>query len=152
MCIRDSVKESLERRYGKYSVFDDNGNLKIYDCTIGDYYFKYADFGFQYGYNGAKFNSARFSHPFDVGQAKIAKTVRDNLFKTLRAKYEKEYIEEFVNEDGFKCYKFGLNPVEPDLVLGIISLYKGESKGGKVYLYLDLEYLPIHYYHKSSDF
>lgn len=78
------------------------------------------------------------------------KSNRDYLYSIIKNKYT--YLEEYVNDQGFKCYKFGINPLDDSRVLGLITLERAESKGGDIRLYLTLHYLPIYYIDKSSDF
>ena len=148
----DDVKEMLERRFGLYSVREKNGNLSMYDCQIGDVKFQFAEFYFQYAGNRSYFNSASFSIPFELSMSKKAQSHRDYLYSFLKSKYENDNLEEYVNEDGYKCYKFGINPIDSSKVLGLITLMKGESKDGKMRLFLDLDYLPIYFVDKAADF
>lgn len=148
----DEVKEQLENRFGYYSTHPSGGNIVMSNISMGGVEFNLAEFGFQYKGNYSWFNSATFQKYFAVSETKDAKEVRDYLYSLIREKYEDEYLETFTNEEGFKCYKFGLNPYDDSKVLGIISLTKSKGKDGKQRLYLLLEYLPIWYLSKSSDF
>lgn len=148
----EETRATLEKRFGKYSVHEDNGDLRIIDFSMGDFKFNFGTFMFQFAGDKTYLNAASFSTLYDKSSADIAKNNRDYLYSLLKDKYADEYLEEFTNEQGFKCYKFGLNPKDPDKVLGLITLERGKGKEGKERLYLNLDYLPIHYLDKSSDF
>ncbi len=147
-----TVKSMLESRYGKYEVHEDEGCLKLYNFTMGDFFFKFGTFYFQWNGDNTYFNAAEFSLPSDDNNVETMKSSRDYLYSLLKEKYENEYLEQFINDEGFKCYKFGINPIDSTQVLGNIILHRSKSNDGKTRLYLDLNYLPIHYVSKSSDF
>lgn len=146
----NSVKQALEDRYGKYSVYEDNGNLRVYDLAVGDYKFDSGKFEFQRNGGNTYFYFAIFSEHYSLSNKKEAIRNRDFLFSLISDKYE--YTESFVNDDGFKCYKFGKNPLDNSRVLGLITLAKGVGNDGISRYYLELSYGPIYYISKSSDF
>lgn len=146
------VKEQLENRFGLYKTYDDGGSLCMYNIYMGDIEFNSAKFYFQYSGNKSWFNAAEFQKHYPASEVSAAKNTRDYLFTLIKDKYEDEYLEEFTNEQGFKCYKFGSNPYDESNVLGIIQLKRGKGKDGISRLYLFLNYLPISYVSKSSDF
>lgn len=148
----EKTKSSLEKRFGKYHVSEDNGKLAVYGLMLGDFPFKTGDFMFQYQGDFTYFNAATFSNWYELNQLDIAKSDRDFLYSLLKDKYADEFLEEYTNEQGFKCYKFGLNPVDDSKVLGLITLHRGAGKDGEERYYLMLDYLPIHYLDKASDF
>lgn len=143
---------ALEKRFGYINVHKKNGNLQLYDFYMGDLMFKFGTFFFQYNGNRSYFNAASFSIPYEKKDLDAAKAVREILYNLLKDKYENEYLEEFKNEQGFKCYKFGLNPIDNTKVLGIISIDRANGNDGIERYYLNLDYLPIHYLDKTSDF
>ena len=148
----ETVKQQLEQRLGKYSVYEDNGTLRISDFTMGDFYFHFGIFRFQYDGNKSFMSEADFAIFSEINDIENMESKRDYLYSLLKNKYEDEYLEEFINEQGFKCYKFGVNPLDDSRVLGKISLFQAESRKGKEQLYLRLHYGPIYYIDKSSDF
>lgn len=148
----ETVKAQLEKRFGRYKVSEDEGCLNMYGLRIGEIYFTFGTFNFQYDGDKSYFNSANFSLPADKNEVEDMKYMRDYLYSQLKEKYKDEYLEEFTNEEGFKCYKFGINPLDSSKVLGIISLQRMKSNDGETRLYLNLDYLPIYYIDKSADF
>lgn len=144
------TKKALEDRYGVGSVSELEGGLYVFDLQMGDYYFNLASFEFQRDANGTYFNHAKFERRFSVNDVKTAKTERDYLFGLIEEKY-KDDNGSYINDQGFKCYWFGKNPKSIG-ALGVVHLEKGKSRGGQTYLFLTLEYGPIYYLPKSSDF
>ncbi len=114
--------DALEKRFGKYKVIEDKGSLRIYNFPMGDFHFQSGKFMFQYKGDESYLNAATFSNWYDKDQQEIAKSDREYLYSLLKDKYEDEYLEEFSNDFGFLCYKFGLNPVDSSKVLCIISI------------------------------
>ena len=148
----ETVKAALEERYGKYEVSEVDGQLKIYGLTVGDFHFDIGTFTFQRNGSQSYFSSAEFQKHYSVTSTSGAKAERDYLYNTIKDKYADEYLEAFTNDQGFKCYKFGIDPKDESKVLGNIQVFKGRSKGGQTYLYLIMEYGPIYYIDKASDF
>lgn len=148
----EKTLSTLQKRFGKFKVIEDKGTLQIYEFLMGDFKFQTGDFKFQYNGDSSYLNAATFSNWYDLNQLDTAKKDRDFLYSLLKDKYEDEYLEEFTNDQGFKSYKFGLNPVDSSKVLGIITLEKSKGNDGKERYYIFLEYLPIHFLDKASDF
>jgi hypothetical protein len=149
----ETVKSALVQRYGAGSVEDDNGVLKIYqNVNVGDYAFDYAHFDFQRQGSKSYFYFAHFEAHFPLGSSKEAIANRDYLFNLLKGKYMSDYVDSYINDQGYKCYKFGTNPRNNDMPLGYITLSKSVGNDRKERLYLDLEYGPIYYIDKSADF
>ena len=148
----DDVLGYLSQRFGKYNVHKNETGLTVYNCKLGDVSFHLGEFGFQYDNNNSYFNSATFQIHYELSESNAAKDTRDYIFSLLKEKYEDEYIEEYTNDEGYKCYKFGVNPFDEDMALGLITLERAKGKDGKSRLYVLLEYLPIYYLPKSSDF
>lgn len=144
--------DALRQRFEWFSVREDQGNLKIYDFKMGGFEFKVGELGFQYNGSKSYLNSAHFETWFDSNETARAKNNRDYLYLLISQKYEDEYLEELINDNGFKCYKFGINPKDSNKVLGGIYLDRGEGKDGIKRLYLKLEYFPIEFVPFSSDF
>lgn len=144
------TKKALEDRYGAHNVSEMEGALYVFNLQMGNYYFNAAHFDFQRDANGTYFNYAKFERRFSVNEVGTAKTERDYLFGLIEEKY-KDDNGSYINDQDFKCYWFGNNPksVSP---LGVVYLEKGKSRGGETYLFLTLEYGPIYYLPKSSDF
>lgn len=148
----ETVKTALEERYGKFNVKEVDGQLKIYGLTMGEFHFDFGTFSFQRKGSQTYFSDAEFQKYYSPTDESIVKGDRDYLYSIIKDKYADEYLEEYVNEQGFKCYKFGLNPRDEDKVLGLIQVFRATSKGGEKHLYLRLEYGPIYYIDKASDF
>lgn len=147
-----TTKELLAQRFGKYSVHEDNGTLMLYDFRMGDFSFSIGRFIFQYNGSKSYLNSAEFQTHYDASSTSAAKQSRDYLFSLIKPKYEDDYIEEYINDDGFKCYRFGINPMDDNRALGVVALERGKGRDGKERLYLHLIYFPIEYISASSDF
>lgn len=148
----DGVKHMLEERIGEYKVIEDGGSLKVYGISIGGFEFKFGEFNFQYAGNLSYFNAASFQTYYSRNNVDVAKRDRDYLFSLLKNKYKDEYLEEYINEQGFKCYRFGTNPKDEYSSLGAIVLQRGKGNDGISRLYLHLVYFPIHYIDESYDF
>lgn len=148
----ETVKQQLEQRLGEYSVIEDNGTLRISDFTMGDFYFHFGIFRFQYDGSKSFMSEADFAIFSEINDVEYMESNRDYLYSLIKEKYKGDYLEEFTNEQGFKCYKFGTNPLDNSKVLGKISLFQAESRKGTEQLYLRLHYGPIYYIDKSSDF
>ncbi len=148
----EEVKSMLEDRYGRYNVLEDKGNLWVSEALVGDFHFDYLEFEFQRRGNSSYFYYSRFSMLFAVDEQESACETRDLLWNDIKRKYESIYTEEYANDNGFKCYKFGIDPLDESKVLGVLSLNKGVGGDGKKRLYLYLTYGPIYYIDKTSDF
>lgn len=146
------VKRSLEDRFGEFSVHENKGVLKIYDVEVGGFHFKYAEFDFQRNSGLSYFNYASFQTFYSATDIQTARDERDYLYSLLKDKYKNDYVEEYINKQGYKCYRFGTDPVDKNKALGRITLEKSKGKDGKTRLYLLLTYGPIYYLDKSSDF
>lgn len=144
---------ALQQRFGRFSLREDQGNLKIdNDFQIGGFWFNFGELMFQYNGSKSYLSSACFQLYFDLKDVDMAKKQRDYLYSLLSPKYKDMYLAEFISDEGFKCYKFGINPKDPNKVLGCISLQKLKGKDGIKRLYLMLEYFPIEFVPISSDF
>ena len=108
----ETVKEKLQQRFGRYSIHEDNGDLWMSKLKMGGIEFDYADFYFQYSPNSSTswFNAARFQKFYSLNDVDTAKRDRDIIFSFIKEKYVNDYIEEYTNDQGFMCYKFGTNP------------------------------------------
>lgn len=131
----EEVKQQLQQRLGEYSVSKNNGKLSINDFKMGDFHFDFGDFYFQYNGDNSYFNEAIFQCYSNENDVEGMKAQRDYLYSLIKEKYEDMYLEEFTNEQGFKCYKFGINPLDNSKVLGVIRLERCESKAGDKKLY-----------------
>lgn len=145
------VKEQLCNRYGKYNVYEDNGSLEIYNLKMGDYTFDIGTFDFQYSGNNSFFYYARFQMIFKLNESSKAKELRDNLSSTLGKKYRCGYM--WTNEQGYRCYSYAL-PGEDPARNPICDLYvqKAASKSKGDFLYVILQYGPIHFINETDDF
>lgn len=148
----ETTKSLLERRFGKSYVFEEQGGLVIYNCKMGDIEFNIGKFFFQYDGDKSYFNEANFTMYSSKDDVQNMKGTRDYLYSLLKDKYKDEYLEEFINDQGFKCYRFGSNPKDKDHVLGGIYLTRDKGEDGIERLYLYLVYLPIYFIDKASDF
>lgn len=147
----DSVKSSLENRYGMFSVMEDKGTLRVFDISVGDYTFNMGEFDFQYSGSNSYFYYAEFQKNFSVNASQQAKDFRENLRFTLSRKYSVGYI--WTNDQGYKCYNFaepGTDPKENPACTLIVQ--KSKSKGGATYIYVTLYYGPHYYLNEASDF
>lgn len=146
------VKTSLEKRYGIASVLEENGALKVYDISVGDYKFDMGFFDFQYQGSKSYFYYAEFQMNFETGEGEKAKRIRDGIKEVMETKYPK--VIEKINEQGYKYYLFGTNPFSEAITHYEILLEtkKEKSVSGKEYLYVVLSYGPYHYIDEASDF
>lgn len=147
----NNVKTKLQERVGAYSVYEENGSLSTGEINVGDFPFDYSEYKFQYDGKISYFSYAYFEKHYKVTDVTMAKDDRDFLLIFLKKKY-KDDIVDFINDQGFKCYRFGSSTVEPDRWLGTLILKKGTGKDGKMRLYIELYYGPLHYIDSSSDF
>lgn len=148
----NDVKSALINRFGLINVLEDGGKIEIYNLSMGDMDFDYAEFNFQRNGSASYFNGAHFESHYSLSDVSGVEIMRDNLYDTLADKYKKQYLGKYTNDQGFVCYKFGLNPRDSTTVLGTIQLEKSYGKDGKMRLYLSLDYGPIYYLDKASDF
>lgn len=148
----EEVKQQLEQRLGKYSVVEKQGMLHIWDFNMGSFHFDFGDFYFQYNGDNSYFNEAVFQCYSNGNDVDAMKARRDYLYSFIKEKYRYERLGEYINEQGFKCYKFGINPFDETKARGLITLERAKSNSGEDNLYLMLYYLPIYYIDKSSDF
>lgn len=81
---------------------------------MGDFEFNYGSFEFQRSGSSSYFNYAYFERRFPINAIKTAKSSRDYLFSLLKDKYEDDYVWNYINDQGFKCYQFGTNPKDAD--------------------------------------
>lgn len=143
---KNEVKNTLENRFGEYSVHELNGNLTVYNCMFAGIEFKSMDFEFAWNNGISYFNSALFQTWFSPSDVETAKKCRDIIFEKIKLKYN--YYEEDANANGFKNYKFGLNPNDSTKVTGMIDLTRDKGKDGVERLYLIVNYFP---YFPNSD-
>ena len=146
-----TVLSTLRERFGHSNVTEENGIIEVENPSLGGFKFQYASFEFQYERGKTYLSNAVFQTNYTLGQESLAKRERDYLLSLMQPKYEKS-IENFTNEDGFKCHRFGTNPRDLSKSLGLIILKKGTGKDGIKRLYLILSYGPINYIDPSSDF
>lgn len=142
----------LKQRFGLSSVRKYQGNIEITDFQMGGLEFDYGELCFQYQGDRTYLNAAHFQAIFRAGDVAGAKEQRDHLYSLMAPKYKDDYLMEFVNEEGFKCYVFGLNPKDPDMALGGFGLFRDKGRDGVKRLYLKLDYFPIEFVPLSSDF
>ena len=112
---------------------------------MGYFRFAYGEFEFQYKGSMSFLSSATFGQKYD--KIEVAKRQRDYLYSLLKDKYADDYLGEYTNAQGFKCYQFGINPNNAEHVLGEITLHRSDNG-----FFLFLTYGPIHYIYRSSDF
>ena len=146
----DVVKAALEERFGRYSVYETNGTLKVYNINVGEFPFDSGTFEFQIDDGRTYFYFAEFDERYPLSNKSVAISNRDYMFSIISDKYD--YVESYVNKDGFKCYKFGDNPLDKNKVLGMIILTKGVGNDGISRYYLYLQYGPIYYVDRTTDF
>lgn len=130
---RDEAKEILQERFGRYSVHEDGGDLKIYGGSVGGFSYRFLNFYFTWVNGKPRFNGAGFSTPFELTEQREAIENRDLIKSTYEKKYD---IVERKNDDGFKYYIFGSD----EQYCGLIEIRKGKSNDGKVRLHLNVYY------------
>lgn len=145
----NEVKEMLETRYGEYHVFEDVGNLHLYNILVGGFSFYTVDFNFQrLGYKMV-LNEIVMQQLFNTNEFSKAKAMRESIAEVLREKYN---IQDIIGKDGIKFYAFGRNPKDKEKNLGFLFITKGKGNDGKTRYYLMLNYGPINYADRSADF
>lgn len=144
-----TVKDGLKERFGEINVIEDGGQLTIIKPVIGGHEFSGAELFFQRRGQSSWLNRVFIQKIYPLSDVKYAKQFRDLLAEELKGKY---YVEDFIDNDGFKCYGFGTNPKNDDEYLGVLSVGKNKGKDGKTRIYLILDYGPIYYINKASDF
>jgi hypothetical protein len=138
---KEEAKAVLENRVGEYKVFDYGSRISVYDQAFAGIEFNILDFNFSWVSGDAFFNSATFQKWFSSSDVDNAKACRDFLFERIKKKYE--YYEEEKNNNGFMCYKFGLNPNDSTRVIGMIDLSRDKGKDEVERLYLVVRYFPF---------
>ena len=156
----ETVKEKLEQRFGRYSTKDDGGDIIMTHIKMGGIDFNYAEFNFQYSPNSSTswFNGASFQKFYSLNDVEAAKRDRDYLIAILKEKYHGKYdgFSEYTNDQGFKCGRFGNDPTfnAPGVsrILGYICIENSKGKDCITRLYLMLNYGPLEYIDRTSDF
>lgn len=147
----DETFSRLVNRYGYSTVHNDSGTIELDNFLMGGFEFHIGTLSFQFDQNRSYLNAASFQRWYELSDVARAKSDRDFLYSLLKDKYDGD-AKEFTNEDGFKCYKFGTDPKDPSKWFGVIYLCKGKGKDSKERYYLFLDYGPIYYLDKGSDF
>ena len=145
-----TVKSALQSRFGYSSVTEKSGILEVDNPRLGNSMFSLGTFDFQRSGNESYLNFADFQQYYSLKNESSAISDRDFLFSLIKEKYP--FTEQYVNKDGYKCYRFGINPKDINCSLGVIYLVKGLGKDGVKRLYLHLQYGPIFFIDKLSDF
>lgn len=148
----DYVKNRLLERYGNDLVDEYKGSIFVDGGNVGNYYFDILMFNFQTDGNNTYFYYSRFIKYFSVDDLSSACSVKDMLWDDVKNKYENICVEEFTNKSGFKCYRFGINPLDKNNALGLVTLDKEKDTYDNDRICLELSYGPIYYIDKSSDF
>lgn len=144
-----TTKECLENRFGGYKVVEDGGKIEVMEPVIGGHEFKTATFYFQRQGSATWLNEVLIQTWFDITETQSAKYMRDKIAEVLSEKYD---VKDYINDQGFKVYVFGVNPKNTDDALGSLYIIKSKGNDGKTRLYLVLYYGPIYYINRSSDF
>ena len=147
----DYVKKKLEDRYGNDEVDEYKGSLFVNGGKVGNFYFNILMFNFQTDNKNTYFYYSRFLKYFSIDDLDSACSVKDMLGNDVRSKYQ-DMFEEYTNDSGFKCYRFGVNPLNENNALGLVTLYKEKDRDGNNRICLELSYGPIYYIDKSYDF
>lgn len=130
---KDEAKSILTKRFGYLAVSENEGDLQVYEGSVGGISHTFMTFYFAWVNGKSKFNGAYFSTPYELSRQKDAIDHRELIKSVYEQKYE---IFEGKNDDGFKYYLFGKGA---DLY-GKISVHKGKGKDGKTRLYCDIDY------------
>ena len=138
---KEEAMEYFRSRFGYGVAVEDGYKISMNDIRYAGIEFRFLEFRFIWVNNKTYFNSASFGNPIELCDVEAAKTAREIIIEELKKKYT--YIEEYVNSDGFKCYKFGENPNNPNNVTGSLVIFKGKGKEGKDRLYLNVNYFPF---------
>lgn len=147
----DEVYQALEARFNSYEIDKSNGKIELLlGFNIGDVKFHYGSFEFQRQGKESYFNYAHFEKHYTLNNVKNAIIERDYIRDVIYSKYKE--IRGYKNSQGYHCYHFGTDPKDENRYLGEITLSKLKGNDGKVRLYLCLDYGPIYYLDRSSDF
>ena len=113
--------------------------LKYFLINFADMFFDRAIFGFQTDTSGNSYlNSADFMIYYDSEDSEGAKKKRDELFEFYKSKYEFRWSD--TDEDGWKYYVLGKDPISPKNGLVAISIIQTTRC-----LYVCVGYGPINF-------
>ena len=144
-----SAYKMLRERFG-YKVSENSGNLELSKIEMGNFYFDFGTLYFQWSDNAAKFYRATFQTYSPVTEVESMKQQREVLKDKLESKYS---VEEFINDQGFKCYEFLGEETNGVTMHGSIELHRGKGRDNVERLYLMLYYFPIaEFIKENSDF
>lgn len=144
-----SAYKMLRDRFG-YKVSEDGGNIELSKFEMGDFYFDYGQLFFQWSDNAAKFYKATFQKWLPVTEVESMKQQREALKDKLESKYS---VEEFINDQGFKCYELLGEETNGVTMHGSIELIRGKGRDNIKRLYLKLYYFPkAEFIKENSDF
>lgn len=147
------VYDALKERVKSYEISETDGNIELHSIEMGEVKFNYARFSFQRSGKSSFFNAAHFEKHYPLDDVEDAKFERDHLWSLIKEKYADDWADDnLINRQGFRFYAFGRNPQDKNEILGFIFLIRSKGKDGKERLYLSLDYGPIYYLDKASDF
>lgn len=149
---RDVAKKMLEKRFGYAAVTEENGDLSVFEGSAGGINYKFMDFFFTWENGVSKLDGAYFSRPYELSEQQKAIEMRDFIRNVYSGKY---YIDDYKNDDGFRCYTFWENKDDFDTAndiaagcidgaIGSIGVHKGKGKDGKQRLYLYVRYYSVY--------
>lgn len=145
----EDAKINLKARYG-YKLMEDSGNLTLHNFEMGDFSFDFGTLFFQWNNNTAKFYKAVFQKWKTVGDVESIKKSRDLLREKIESKYT---VNEFMSNQGFKCYDFIGEETNGVTMYGSIEVRRTKGKDGVERLYLMLFYEPkANFIIDNSDF
>lgn len=138
-----TCKAKLDKRFngGKESYPITANELTYRDVTFADEYFDYVKFYFQTDGTVTHLSFIVFDRSFDLADVKYAKEQRDRLFKSYSDKYEVRW--DGVNEDDFKYYVLGHDPIKPEEGLIVIETTKIKNNKGEMKLWTEVSYGPV---------
>lgn len=143
------AKKHLEERFS-YRLSENSGNLTLYDFSMGDFGFNYGTLFFQWNNDTAQFYKAVFQKWMPIGDVESIKKCREILREKIESKYS---VNEFKNNQGFKCYDFIGEEINGVTMYGSIEVRRTKGNDGTERLYLMLFYEPkANFIIDNSDF
>lgn len=147
----DEVYQALETRFSSLEIYKNAGKIDLLcKFDIGDVEFHSGSFEFQRQGKESYFNYAHFEKHYTINNVQSAIIERDHIVDLIISKYMD--VRRFKNPQGYYCYLFGTNPKDKNEPLGVIILEKAKGNDGKTRIYLSINYGPIYYLDRSSDF
>lgn len=136
----EKCKEILDKKFnnGDRSYQSASNELNYYHVLFAGETFSSLTCAFQSDKKGTYLNFISFQKRFNLNEVEEAKAARDRLFDLYSQKYDNGHS--YIRNDGFKEYYFPYGNI-PFFIN--ITTNKGESNGGRMYIWTLVNYGPI---------